>query len=197
MNEWEAIHQSRHWGTYPEVYMARQVKSFMTGKTGTVAALDIGCGAGFMLLTLMALMPGAHVIGADLNPDIVSKAGANVRRAIEHVRDRGQALAAKAVTVGLLDLKFLTAFMPVFAAFCYCGCVELGLIYAEICVAMGHRLCAFGTCLGDVALLDSTTGVLTMASERAYSKVKVLLFSPDESRLYVGTADGRVRVYQT
>ncbi len=75
--------------------------------------------------------------------------------------------------------------------------VELGLIYSGICVAMGHRLCAFGTCLGDVALLDSTTGVLTMASERAYSQVKVLLFSPDESRLYVGTADGRVRVYQT
>lgn len=75
--------------------------------------------------------------------------------------------------------------------------VELGLFYSEICVAMGHRLCAFGTCWGDVALLDSTTGVLTLAPERAYAKVTVLLFSPDESRLYVGTADGRVRVYQT
>lgn len=75
--------------------------------------------------------------------------------------------------------------------------VELGIFYSEICVAMGHRLCAFGTCWGDVALLDSTTGVLTLAPERAYAKVTVLLFSPDESRLYVGTADGRVRVYQT
>jgi SAM-dependent methyltransferase len=109
------------WQTLPPQFR------FPTG--GSV--LDIGCGAGFMLLTLMALMPGAHVIGADLNPDIVSKAGANVRRAIEHVRDRGQALAAKAVTVGLLDLNFLTAFMPVFAAFCYCACVELGLICAR------------------------------------------------------------------
>jgi len=76
-------------------------------------------------------------------------------------------------------------------------CVELGIFYVGICVAMGHRLCAFGNCLGDVALLDATTGELTLVRERAYAEVNVLLFSPDDSRLYVGTQDGRVRVYQT
>lgn len=53
--EWEAIHQSRHWGTYPDIHVVRQVKKFMAGwkermstvpKWVTPQALDIGCGAG-------------------------------------------------------------------------------------------------------------------------------------------------------
>jgi 2-polyprenyl-3-methyl-5-hydroxy-6-metoxy-1,4-benzoquinol methylase len=53
--QWEAIHQSRHWGTYPDIHVVRQVKKFMGGwkermstvpKWVTPQALDIGCGAG-------------------------------------------------------------------------------------------------------------------------------------------------------
>jgi len=53
--EWEAIHQSRHWGTYPDIHVVRQVKKFMAGFTESMKyvpfhvkpdALDIGCGAG-------------------------------------------------------------------------------------------------------------------------------------------------------
>lgn len=51
--EWEAIHQSRHWGTYPDIHAVRQVKKFMHhwagGKPAFIVspkALDIGCGVG-------------------------------------------------------------------------------------------------------------------------------------------------------
>jgi 2-polyprenyl-3-methyl-5-hydroxy-6-metoxy-1,4-benzoquinol methylase len=46
--EWEAIHQSRHWGTYPDIHVVRQVKKFMAGWGSLFApsALEVGCGAG-------------------------------------------------------------------------------------------------------------------------------------------------------
>ncbi len=53
--EWEAIHKSRHWGTYPDIHVVRQVKKFnahhaeqMRHVPFTVrpTALDIGCGVG-------------------------------------------------------------------------------------------------------------------------------------------------------
>lgn len=46
--EWEAIHQSRMWGTYPDVHVVRQVKKFMAtwGSVAGPCSLDIGCGVG-------------------------------------------------------------------------------------------------------------------------------------------------------
>lgn len=46
--EWEAIHRSRHWGTYPDIHVVRQVKKFLAGWPAPMMAeaLDIGCGAG-------------------------------------------------------------------------------------------------------------------------------------------------------
>jgi len=51
--EWEAIHQSRHWGTYPDIHVVRQVKKFIhewaDGRPAFIVSpkgLDIGCGVG-------------------------------------------------------------------------------------------------------------------------------------------------------
>jgi 2-polyprenyl-3-methyl-5-hydroxy-6-metoxy-1,4-benzoquinol methylase len=47
--EWEAIHQSRHWGTYPDIHVVRQVKKFMAAwddDNYRPEALDIGSGVG-------------------------------------------------------------------------------------------------------------------------------------------------------
>jgi 2-polyprenyl-3-methyl-5-hydroxy-6-metoxy-1,4-benzoquinol methylase len=47
--EWEAIHQSRMWGTYPDIHVVRQVKKFEAGWEDweeLPRALDIGCGVG-------------------------------------------------------------------------------------------------------------------------------------------------------
>jgi SAM-dependent methyltransferase len=73
VNEWEAIHQSRHWGTYPEVYMVRQVKAFMRqcSNTGTIHALDIGCGAGAH--TWMMSREGMSVWALDVSPTALSR----------------------------------------------------------------------------------------------------------------------------
>ncbi len=52
--EWEAIHQSRHWGTYPDIHVVRQVHKFCAAWAETIKhvpfqvypkALDIGCGS--------------------------------------------------------------------------------------------------------------------------------------------------------
>jgi 2-polyprenyl-3-methyl-5-hydroxy-6-metoxy-1,4-benzoquinol methylase len=53
--EWEAIHKSRMWGTYPDIHVVRQVKKFMAHHAEQMKhvpfrvipmALDIGCGVG-------------------------------------------------------------------------------------------------------------------------------------------------------
>lgn len=60
--EWESIHQSRAWGTYPDIHVVRQVKKFLAQQEWAEKfrllarrdisgfkcpdALDIGCGAG-------------------------------------------------------------------------------------------------------------------------------------------------------
>ncbi len=49
--EWEVIHKSRMWGTYPDIHVVRQVSKFMAEWTTAVRlkpcmALDIGCGVG-------------------------------------------------------------------------------------------------------------------------------------------------------
>ncbi len=47
--EWEAIHKSRMWGTYPDIHVVRQVKKFMAqwdDDDYKPEALDIGCGVG-------------------------------------------------------------------------------------------------------------------------------------------------------
>lgn len=47
--EWEEIHKSRMWGTYPDIHVVRQVKKFMAQWNDDEykpEALDIGCGVG-------------------------------------------------------------------------------------------------------------------------------------------------------
>jgi 2-polyprenyl-3-methyl-5-hydroxy-6-metoxy-1,4-benzoquinol methylase len=47
--EWEAIHQSRMWGTYPDIHVVRQVHKFLNGwrdRSDFPLALDVGCGVG-------------------------------------------------------------------------------------------------------------------------------------------------------
>lgn len=46
--EWEEIHKSRMWGTYPDIHVVRQVKKFRSQWKGDdwPWALDIGCGVG-------------------------------------------------------------------------------------------------------------------------------------------------------
>ena len=45
---WEAIHQSRMWGVWPDIHVVRQVKKFSSqwNQPTVAAALDIGCGVG-------------------------------------------------------------------------------------------------------------------------------------------------------
>lgn len=47
--EWEAIHKSRMWGTYPDIHVVRQVKKFIAqwdDDNHRPEALDIGAGVG-------------------------------------------------------------------------------------------------------------------------------------------------------
>ncbi len=47
--EWEAIHKSRQWGTYPDIHVVRQVKKFIAqweDDHHRPEALDIGSGVG-------------------------------------------------------------------------------------------------------------------------------------------------------
>jgi SAM-dependent methyltransferase len=94
--------------------------------------LDIGCGVGFMLLTLAALCPQASVVGADLWKMFLYSGVSNITRAIQHVRSKGSSFPAHSVTIGWLDLSYCTSFDPAFAAFCYCGSKELGLVCAQV-----------------------------------------------------------------
>lgn len=74
MNDWEQIHQSRHWGTYPDPYMVRQVKAFLSSykkNTGTLHALDIGCGAGAH--TWMMNKEGMSVWALDISSTALSQ----------------------------------------------------------------------------------------------------------------------------
>lgn len=70
--EWEAIHQSRHWGAYPDIHVVRQVKKFMAGWKPPVvsqnfavcpAGLDIGCGVG--ACSIMMADAGMGVVAFD------------------------------------------------------------------------------------------------------------------------------------
>ena len=71
MNEWEAIHQSRHWGTYPSEYMVRQVKHYMATNTGRANALDIGCGVGAH--SWMMDREGLGVTAIDVSPTAIAR----------------------------------------------------------------------------------------------------------------------------
>lgn len=69
---WEHVHQTRCWGTYPDVYMVRQVKAFMAQWKGDKAptALDIGCGAGAH--TWMMIREGMAVVPIDVSPTAIA-----------------------------------------------------------------------------------------------------------------------------
>ena len=86
MNEWEAIHQSRHWGTYPEVYAVRQVKAFMASRQPRgVEALDIGCGVGAH--SWMMSREGMVVTAIDVSPTAVARLPQVAPGVIALVRD--------------------------------------------------------------------------------------------------------------
>jgi 2-polyprenyl-3-methyl-5-hydroxy-6-metoxy-1,4-benzoquinol methylase len=101
--EWEAIHKSRMWGTYPDIHVVRQVRKFMAlprwaaevAKLPTndrivwPEALDIGCGVG--ACTGMMAEQGMWVTAVDGSETAIKKMG-----------DRGvsvEAMVADAQTV--------------------------------------------------------------------------------------------------
>jgi 2-polyprenyl-3-methyl-5-hydroxy-6-metoxy-1,4-benzoquinol methylase len=70
--EWEAIHQSRMWGTYPDIHVVRQVTKFLSqGRNSRPAALDIGCGAG--ACSYMMADKGMIVTAIDGSPSAVNR----------------------------------------------------------------------------------------------------------------------------
>jgi 2-polyprenyl-3-methyl-5-hydroxy-6-metoxy-1,4-benzoquinol methylase len=77
--EWEAIHQSRHWGTYPDIHVVRQVKKFMaqwSQQADTLVrprALDIGCGVGAQ--AKMMHQDGMCVLAIDASPTAIERLG--------------------------------------------------------------------------------------------------------------------------
>ncbi len=70
MNNWEQIHQSRHWGSYPSEHMVRQVKAFMAVRD-TADALDIGCGVGAH--SWMMQREGMRVAAIDVAPTAIAR----------------------------------------------------------------------------------------------------------------------------
>ena len=77
--EWEAIHKSRIWGTYPDIHVVRQVKKFLAQWREQMkhvpfrvspTALDIGCGAGAS--AFMLDNEGVMVTAIDPSPTAVS-----------------------------------------------------------------------------------------------------------------------------
>lgn len=71
--EWEEIHKSRMWGTYPDIHVVRQVKKFMAWHIGSGApqALDIGCGVG--ACSFMMVSEGMNVFSFDGSESAVSR----------------------------------------------------------------------------------------------------------------------------
>lgn len=81
--EWEAIHQSRHWGTYPDIHVVRQVKAFRaewyrSDNDGTPVALDIGCGAGAH--SFMLQQEGLSVVAIDVSETALKRLRGDDRR---------------------------------------------------------------------------------------------------------------------
>ena len=77
---WESIHQSRHWGTYPAEYMVRQVKAFTAWHddqmkhvpfTVIPTSLDIGCGVGAH--SWMMEREGMRVTAIDVAPTAIAR----------------------------------------------------------------------------------------------------------------------------
>lgn len=76
MKTWEEIHQEREWGTYPEVYMVRQVKAFLRGLCRQDSefwplALDIGCGIGAH--SCMLEQEGFDVVATDISQTAIQR----------------------------------------------------------------------------------------------------------------------------
>ena len=107
VEEWEAIHQSRHWGTYPEVYMVRQVKAFMARRAWkVVTALDIGCGAGAH--TWMMQRERMHVCAVDISPTAIARLAHAVPDVYGMVGDIREINIAEASQSFILDNLSLT-----------------------------------------------------------------------------------------
>lgn len=69
--EWEAVHQSRMWGTYPDIHVVRQVKKFLAGRHYPPIALDIGCGVGAN--SVMMGNEGIGVVAMDGSPTAIDR----------------------------------------------------------------------------------------------------------------------------
>ncbi len=80
MKTWEQIHQSRHWGKYPETYAVRQVKAFTAEYDERMkhvpfavipTSLDIGCGVGAH--SWMMQREGMRVTAIDVAPTAIAR----------------------------------------------------------------------------------------------------------------------------
>ncbi len=70
--EWEAIHQARQWGKYPDIHCVRQVSKFLSvTKHSRPYALDIGCGVG--ACSLMMANKGMIVTAIDGSPTAIGR----------------------------------------------------------------------------------------------------------------------------
>lgn len=102
--EWEAIHQSRHWGTYPDIHVVRQVKKFMAGWESPLGpdALDIGCGVGACSFMMSE---------AGMDTTAFDGSGAAIKRMAHDIRMQGPecgvtAMVCDAQTVGFAPDSF-------------------------------------------------------------------------------------------
>lgn len=78
----------------------------LTGKTGRLAVLDLGCGPGAASLALLEALPGATVTGLDLHGPFVAAATARIAAAGHGARFRGVVgdMAAPPTAPGSTDL---------------------------------------------------------------------------------------------
>ncbi len=70
--EWEAAHQDRHWGRWPNENLVRFVSKHYGASKGKARFLEIGCGAGAQLRFLAS--EGYEAWGIDQSPKAVERA---------------------------------------------------------------------------------------------------------------------------
>lgn len=103
VDEWEAIHKSRHWGTWPDIHAVRQTKKFLAGwdwKPALPKALDIGCGVG--ACTNMMHQMGVDVVAFDGSETAIKDVMHDARMVESGIR----AMVADAQTVEFQSQSF-------------------------------------------------------------------------------------------
>ena len=78
-NDWEDVHQSRIWGTWPDEFLIRTVNKYLGKERGSRRyALDIGCGVGASFPLLVE--HGYVVYGIDISPTAAIRARQNLEK---------------------------------------------------------------------------------------------------------------------